>query len=122
MLILTIIILICFCHFQSLIDVLKIDIEGWEHATIPEMISSGGMKGIRQFAVEIHIELGHKPRRDPRLEKYKTVLKFLKDLYDAGFRIVHFHCNPTCVFTFKGTDVKGCSCHEVSFVSVNSKS
>ncbi|KAJ8320698.1 LOW QUALITY PROTEIN: hypothetical protein KUTeg_002285 [Tegillarca granosa] len=107
-------------HVSSPIDVLKIDIEQWEHATVPEMVASGGMKGIKQFAIEIHIDLGHiGQKRDPSLQKYIIVLKFLKDLYDAGFRIVHHHCNPTCVFKFKESGIKGCSCHEVSFVNIN---
>ncbi|KAJ8320699.1 hypothetical protein KUTeg_002286 [Tegillarca granosa] len=100
-------------HSKSPIDVLKVDIEQWEQVTIPEMVASGSLRDVKQFAVEIHIDLGHITRKqDPKKEKYIQVLKGFRDLYDAGFRIVHFHCNPYCLFKFKSGQ-KGCSCHEV---------
>ncbi|KAJ8308084.1 hypothetical protein KUTeg_012958 [Tegillarca granosa] len=64
------------------IDILKMDVEGSEWESIPQMISSGAFKHVRQFAFEIHIQ-----SNEDTTPAYKNGLILLRTLYDAGFRI-----------------------------------
>lgn len=100
---------------QTPIDILKIDIEMWELPVIPEMVKSGSMKDIKQFVVEIHLDLTEGRVLPPR-EKYEKAFDCLRYLYDDGFRIVYTHRNPYCLMKqHKGKD-KRWGCHEISFV------
>ena len=96
-------------------DVLKVDIEEWEWQALPEMISSGALDVVRQFAIELHITLNIEP--DAR--KYRLGLSILKDLYDKGFRIFWTHRNLWCKFSTRNGAPQRTGCHEVSFVNIN---
>lgn len=102
-------------HSKRPMDVLKVDIEEWEWMAVPQMISSGALDDVRQFAIELHITLNIEP--DAR--KYLLGLSILKDLYDKGFRIFWTHRNLWCKFSPRNGAPQRSGCHEVSFVNIN---
>ena len=77
-------------HTRSPIAILKIDVEGAEWSSLPEMIASNQLNDVQQLYLEFHA-LG-----DKAIE-----LSVLKKLYDIGFRIFWFHANPECSFDSK---------------------
>lgn len=93
---------------------MKMDVESSELVALPQMISSGSMKYIRQFAFEIH-----SPRiQDDTNAWYKDKLTLFRDLYDIGFRIFWSHRNPACVYRpQKGP--QRCFCYEIYFLNTN---
>lgn len=101
--------------FQRPIDFLKIDVEEWEWKALPQMIRSGTLKNVRQFAIELHITL----RSEPNGAKYLLGLTVLKDLYDMGFRMFWTHRNLWCKFYPQNGASQRTGCHEVSFVNIN---
>lgn len=90
-----------FClRFQRYIDILKIDIEGWEWLALPEMLQSGALQNVKQLCLEVHfgyqsvITYVNKVRTGHRFTlntwgntKIQNQLKILKHLHDYGFRI-----------------------------------
>jgi len=68
-------------HSESVINYLKIDVEGEEAAALPKWISSGALKNVEQFGMEIHGWSG------------KVILKSVQDLYNMGFRLVSYEAN-----------------------------
>ncbi|KAJ8310293.1 hypothetical protein KUTeg_012158 [Tegillarca granosa] len=101
-------------HKGKIVDFMKMDVESSEWGSVPQMISSGVMKNIRQFAFEIHT-----PRIvDDTNPWYKGKLPFFRDLYDQGFRIFWSHANPFCVY--RGKDGKSrAMCFEIYFININ---
>ena len=85
--------LLCFIislyFFQRTIDILKIDIEGDEWLTIPQMIKSGALDDVRQIAIETHFSrTGYsRPVLWGNVPANKQ-LSVLRQLYEEGFRIV----------------------------------
>ncbi|XP_048763073.1 probable methyltransferase-like protein 24 isoform X3 [Ostrea edulis] len=102
-------------HSKRPIDFLKIDVEEWEWKALPQMIRSGTLKNVRQFAIELHITL----RSEPNGAKYLLGLTVLKDLYDMGFRMFWTHRNLWCKFYPQNGASQRTGCHEVSFVNIN---
>ncbi|XP_062568165.1 probable methyltransferase-like protein 24 isoform X2 [Saccostrea cucullata] len=102
-------------HAKRPMDVLKVDVEEWEWSALPDMISSGALNDVRQFAIELHITL----RIEPDGSKYLLGLSILKDLYDMGFRIFWTHRNLWCKFFPQNGAPQRTGCHEVSFVNIN---
>ncbi|XP_060571534.1 probable methyltransferase-like protein 24 [Ruditapes philippinarum] len=87
-------------HTNRNIDILKIDIEGWEWSTLPEIITSGVLPYVKQICIEIHFGYGfqvlYKAKKPVAVkftsEKWGNVeipdqLKVLRNLNDTGFRI-----------------------------------
>lgn len=89
-------------HTNRKIDVLKIDIEGNEISTIPEMISSGALNNVVQLCLEFH---------------HYYDLGSLRKLYDIGFRIFWAHQNPFAAFYANGESYSYGM--EVYFVNIN---
>lgn len=89
-------------HTNGKIDVLKIDIEGNENSTIPEMISSGALNNVVQLCLEFH---------------HYYDLGSLRKLYDIGFRIFWAHQNPFAAFYINGESYSYGM--EVYFVNIN---
>lgn len=89
-------------HANRKIDVLKIDIEGNENSTIPEMISSGALNNVVQLCLEFH---------------HYYDLGSLRKLYEIGFRIFWAHQNPFAAFYINGESYSYGM--EVYFVNIN---
>ena len=66
-------------HTNKRIDVLKIDIEGHERQSLPEIIESGALKNVVQLCMETHsyFDLGA-----------------MRKLHELGFRVFWAHQNP----------------------------
>lgn len=77
-------------HTSSPIDILKIDVEGAEWPSLPNMIKTNQLEDVAQLYLEFH---GHGDKENELL--------VLKMLYDAGFRIFWFHPNPSCLYDKK---------------------
>ncbi|KAK3102929.1 hypothetical protein FSP39_015005 [Pinctada imbricata] len=92
-------------HLNRTIDVIKIDIEGTEWGSIPNMISSGILSNVKQFLVEFHGQGD------------VASLRVLRMLYDIGFRIYWMHRNPAC--QNDGHLIPICSCFEIYFVNTH---
>jgi hypothetical protein len=85
---------------QATIDILKIDIEGWEWDALPEMIQGGKLRNVKQLCIEIHFGFSFKHQTTNGHIKHvftnntwgnvplKGQLKILKQLYNYMFRIV----------------------------------
>lgn len=89
-------------HTDRRIDVLKIDIEGHERQSLPEIIDSGALKNVVQLCMETHsyYDLGT-----------------MRKLYEAGFRLIWAHQNPWApLYTNSETLSYGM---EVYFVNIN---
>lgn len=100
-------------YFQETIDILKMDVESSEWESIPQMISSGALKRVKQFAFEIHT--GSLQDSSP---KYRQGLILLRALYDAGFRIFWVHKNLACQYiTQKGQ--QRTSCYEIYTANIS---
>ena len=89
-------------HIDKRIDVLKIDIEGNEKNTLPEMIASGALKNVVQLCLEFH---------------HYYDLGTLRQLYDLGFRIFWSHQNPFSAYYVNGDSYAYGM--EVYFVNIN---
>ena len=74
--------------FQRTIDILKIDIEGGEWESIPQMISSGALDDVKQISMETHFL-----KERPHSATYyggvmpSVQLRCLRQLYEFGYRI-----------------------------------
>lgn len=90
-------------HSERKIDILKIDIEGWEWKALPQMLQSGALDNVRQLCLEVHFgySIATKTKDNKSFsysflpDKWGNVaiaeqLKILKDLHDYGFRIFMF--------------------------------
>lgn len=95
-------------HTSSPIAILKIDIEGAEWPSLPNMIDTNQLEDVAQMYLEFH-GIGDKENQ----------LVVLKKLYDAGFRIFWFHPNPNCIYNKKIRTRS--QCMEVYFLNINFK-
>ncbi|XP_053405632.1 probable methyltransferase-like protein 24 [Mercenaria mercenaria] len=90
-------------HTNRIIDILKIDIEGWEWSTLPEIMGSGVLQYVKQICLEVHFGYGikvfhHEKKSDTyefTSEKWGNVqipdqLKVLRNLFKSGFRIFKY--------------------------------
>ncbi|XP_060574940.1 probable methyltransferase-like protein 24 [Ruditapes philippinarum] len=87
-------------HEKRYIDILKIDIEGFEWKVLPDVIQSRDLRYVRQICLEIHFGFSFKHVwSGNRVVDYRYTnstwgnvtianqLKVLRNLYDNGFRI-----------------------------------
>lgn len=93
---------------SSPIDILKIDVEGAEWPSLPNMIETNQLEDVAQLYLEFH---GHGDKENELL--------VLKMLYDAGFRIFWFHPNPSCLYDKKIRTRS--SCMKVYFINTSFK-
>ena len=75
-------------HGNAVIDYLKMDIEFAEWDVIPQIISSGMLAKVRQLGVEFHL------REEGDLEKYKSLVRVIKGIEDAGMIRFDSKYNP----------------------------
>ncbi|XP_060579677.1 probable methyltransferase-like protein 24 [Ruditapes philippinarum] len=97
-------------HKKRYIDILKIDIEGWEWKALPAAIQSRDLSYVRQICLEIHFGFQFKNVwPDNREMDYKQLsnttwgdvtfanqIEVLRGLYDNGFRIFRWELVPGC--------------------------
>lgn len=95
-------------HTSSPIAILKIDVEGAEWPSLPNMIETRQLEDVAQLYLEFHGQ-GDK----------ENELVVLKMLYDAGFRIFWFHPNPNCLYDKKIRTRSRCM--EVYFINTSLK-
>lgn len=77
-------------HSNKTIDILKVDIEGDEWASLLQMVPAGSLRNVKQIAMETHFLSKH-----PHLSEMfgndqipgNMQLSALRQLYEAGFRI-----------------------------------
>ncbi|XP_067653276.1 probable methyltransferase-like protein 24 [Haliotis asinina] len=99
-------------HTGRVVDVLKMDVEGSEWPSLPNIVSSGELSKVRQLLVEYH---------GPCTEKNDCInrLKLLKDIYDAGFRKFYVHKNHHCTLNNALFPVLRTFCYEIHYVNIN---
>ncbi|KAK3086640.1 hypothetical protein FSP39_021286 [Pinctada imbricata] len=89
-------------HTNRRIDILKMDIEGHERESLPQMMASGALRNVSQLCLEFHSFY---------------VVDTVKELYKFGFRIFWSHQNPLWPLFYENeTFSHG---NEVSFVNIN---
>ena len=76
------------------IDILKIDIEGWEWSVLETLLKQGQIekfKKITQIVIEVHFWNNMD----------KNAMDVLNGLNDLGYEIFHLHQNSTHGFVFE---------------------
>ncbi|XP_046345078.2 probable methyltransferase-like protein 24 [Haliotis rufescens] len=68
-------------HEGKVIDVLKVDVEGFEWAMMRQMLDTGIIHRVRQFIIEWHLV-----RDFPAKQTYMDLLRLYYRMKDAGFR------------------------------------
>ncbi|KAK3092809.1 hypothetical protein FSP39_007458 [Pinctada imbricata] len=94
-------------HLNRRIDILKMDVEEAEWAAIPNMISTGVLKNVKQLYIEFHGG-GN-----------KNQLMVVRQLYDEGFRVFWLHRNPVSPCNRYVNFVPVCKCLEIYFVNTH---
>ncbi|XP_063408893.1 probable methyltransferase-like protein 24 [Mytilus trossulus] len=105
-------------HQNRPLTAVKLDVEEWEMLALPNMISDGTLKSVKQLLIEFHITM----RPEPDKQRYIRGLNILIDLYEQGFRIFWTKRNLFCRFTSLEEDIERTGCHELSFVNINTVS
>ena len=104
--------------FQRSIDILKIDIEGDEWYTIPQMVTSGALDDVKQISMETHY-ISQRPGGQlwgshplPAADE----LYSFKILYDNGFRIFMRERNMWSHFIWPGINRFITNVNEISLI------
>lgn len=99
---------------HGMIDYLKIDIDGGEWKALPQIMSSGMLDHVRQFALEIHLI----PKGESTLKIMRQRVKIVKTLEDVyGFVRFDSKYAPFGI-TWKSIDnfdTKGSFAYEMAF-------
>lgn len=106
-------------HSQRNIDILKIDIEAGEWKALPDIISSGQLKGVKQLIMEFHSSLYGLTHIHRSHSGYRHYLKIFREIYNEGFRIFFYRrwIADCCLFVDEfGINRTGCL--EVHFLKV----
>jgi len=74
-------------HTDTMIEYLKIDIEGHELSGFPNWLSTGALNNVHQIALELHLTSLHSP------VKFKGMLEILQQLYKMNFRVISHEVN-----------------------------
>ena len=76
------------------ITYLKVDIEGAEFFALPEMVSSGVFKNIRQMGIEMHTGSRNLPKQKQIIKQLNSSLMVFKELQETyGFRMIAYNAN-----------------------------
>ena len=92
-------------HVNTQIDVVKMDIESAEWASLRQMIDSGEILKFKQLLVEYHI-----------WNEDLSKMKLFQDLEKAGYRKFYVHKNIHCPRNVKGFPGKRTICYEIHYV------
>ncbi|KAK3582661.1 hypothetical protein CHS0354_031073 [Potamilus streckersoni] len=95
-------------HTKRTIDILKIDIEGSECTTLPQMVHSRTLRFVKQMQIELHGR------------GISDNLKVLRMLYEDGFRIFMRDRNLNCKYSRKRLSRERTFCTEISMYRANS--
>lgn len=95
-------------HQGKRVNVVKMDVEGSEWDSLPDMISSKEMSYVDQLLVEYHI---HSLAR-PNLLSY---LRTVRAVELSGFRIFYTHKNAACKYDVPGFPIVVSQCLEVHY-------
>ncbi|XP_070196002.1 uncharacterized protein [Littorina saxatilis] len=99
-------------HTGVILDVVKLDIEGWEWTALADMATSGELDKVRQLVVELHNVGG----TDAEVTRQR--LSVLRSLENAGFQIFSTNLDEWSGERQKGVyPVERTSIYEVSFVN-----
>jgi len=80
-------------HTDSIIDYLKIDIEGIEQTVLPQLLKTGALNNVNQLAMELHLSggtLGTNLHEGPH---FVWLLEVLQQLYKINFRVISHKVN-----------------------------
>ncbi|KAG1676693.1 Methyltransferase-like protein 24 [Nymphon striatum] len=72
------------------IDLIKMDIQGWEWPALEQLIASGALRKVNHLCIEVHFSL----------RKIERQVRMIQALHDAGFQLFSAHPNPTVGHTF----------------------
>ena len=96
--------------FQTIIDYLKIDIEGYEWKSLESMLETDILKKqVKQLGIEIHLMHGVTNMR------FYRRWKIMKQLEDIGFRRWYVHFNHFGAYSFYGA-MRTC-CYEMVYIN-----
>jgi len=74
-------------HNDTMIEYLKIDIEGHELGGLPNWIATDALRNVHQIALELHLSSLHSP------PKFIWLLEILQQLYKMSFRVISHEVN-----------------------------
>ncbi len=103
---------ILYCDFQKVLDYLKMDIEGSEWDSLPNMMDDGILNKVKQLAFEIHLNM--RP-----MASWRLWMHHLKRLERLGFRKWYSHKNPACIRLSKYWKVPIADCIEMVYINTN---
>ncbi len=110
---------------QKLIDVVKMDIEGYEYPSLREMLDSGTFRQVKQMPLEIHTPRRSRNGRDMSSLDYAEIFQVLEDFEKAGFRKFGHKADNDCCrsfFPLTGAAVSGNNtlcCYETFYINTN---
>ncbi|XP_053401322.1 probable methyltransferase-like protein 24 isoform X2 [Mercenaria mercenaria] len=119
-------------HTNTILDILKLDIEGYEWKAIPNMISSGDFSFVRQLVIEVHFGnvktgMGKDGYMKVKSEYWGNVtpseqLEVLKQLQYNGFRVFSFQRNPRTKIRVPESHHQSIfTCNIISLININFK-
>ncbi|XP_053391055.1 probable methyltransferase-like protein 24 [Mercenaria mercenaria] len=117
-------------HTDTILDILKLDIEGYEWKAIPQIISSGCYKYVRQLVIEVHFG---KVKKSLDKDGYIIVkpeywgnvntsqqLEVLIQLQNSGFQVFHYARNPRTRMRFPDSYNQSIfTCNVISLININ---
>ncbi|XP_045216121.1 probable methyltransferase-like protein 24 isoform X2 [Mercenaria mercenaria] len=114
-------------HSRKTIDILKIDIEGWEWKVLPDMLLSRELKCVKQLAIEVHFGLqinkttGFETfsRNNWGFVSSNEQLDVLQKLLAFGFNIFISKANPVSNVFLKRFCREITTCNVLSLINID---
>lgn len=104
--------------WQTVIDVLKIDIEYSEWESLRNMMSTRTLANVKQLIFELHTAEVERIHRTSTKEDFADMYAVLRGLELAGFRRFHYHYNPLGRYTSAQTGKTRTCCYELYYVNI----
>jgi len=96
---------------KSSLQLLKIDIEGYEWGALEVAITDGSLDHVDQLLLEFHFY---------KANHFAYYMKILDELSKQGFYLFYYHTNPTpFVLRFYGFNVA--CCYEIGLIKIKSQ-
>ena len=109
--------MMCLIFFQKVIDVLKMDVEGSEWASMEVMLKNRTLNKVKQFVLEIHTFLGRRGKVSK--QDYYRYHNILLGLETQGFRRYHNHYNIYGRRVSQITNKNITCCYEIYYININ---